>query len=219
MEGFWQDKMGSNLPGNPRTGHQVELGREEQYWKSRRSLRIWPMDSGTSACLETFLLSKLGMSTAQVASIGTVDIVPSGAKGPPPIRDEYICTFDTKDTRDMVRANASNIALLPASSPAGIRLEIPDFLQNNFKVLQNAAYQIKQNNRGAKRNVLFDDDKMDLALDIKLSDAVGWQRISPAEARTAGARAGKGPSARKNLDASEISSMMGSAGGSGGASV
>ena len=71
------------------------------------------------------------------------------------------------------------------------------------------AYHIKQNNRGAKRNVLFNDDAMDLALDIKLTDDGSWQRITPAEARTARARAGRGPTSCQNLDAASISLMMG----------
>ena len=157
------------------------------------------------------MLSKLGMTTEQVSKVGPVTLHPSGSKGPGALHNEYICTFPTKEIRDMIRGNASKLGLLPKDS-AGIRLELPDYLQNNFKVLQNAAYQIKTRNPGCKRNVLFDDDNLDLALDIKLSDADDWRRISPGDARTAGARAtggGGSGASKKRLNPDSISSMMG----------
>ena len=116
-------------------------------------------------------------------------------------------TFATKEIRDMVRANASKLALLPKDT-AGIRLEIPDYLQGNFRTLQNAAFQIRKKHPGAKRNVLFDEDNLDLALDIKISDGDDWSRIFPADAKAAGARPGRGQAARRNLGSAEISSMM-----------
>ena len=141
---------------------------------------------------------------------GDVEIVPVGGKGPGAIHSEHVVTFQTKEFRDLVRSSAQKLSLLPPNT-AGLRLEIPDFLQNNFKVLQNAGYQIKKKSQGARRNVIFDDEDLDLALDVRVDDQGDWQRIRPAEARAAGARPGKGTSARRSLDAASISSMMGSA--------
>ena len=61
LEGFWEDKTkggfppaGASAPAGP------ALGREERYWKCRRSLWVWPLEAGTEDKLEIFLLSKLG---------------------------------------------------------------------------------------------------------------------------------------------------------------
>ena len=168
------------------------------------------MEDPSSKGLEVFLLSKLGMLSSDVAQLGETEITPVGQKGPGAIHHECIVLFSSKDRRDLVRSNASKLGLLPKDT-AGIRLELPDFLQNNFKILQNAAYQIKKKTPGAKRNVLFDDDNLDLALDVNLGGAAGaWERIFPSDARTAGARAGRGPNARKHLDPASISGMMSS---------
>ena len=134
-------------------------------------------------------------------------MVEAGGKGKAKIQREYVVTFENKETRDKIQSNASKLSLLPKDS-AGIRLELPDFLQSNFNVLQNAAYQIKKKSPGARRNILFDDHCLNLALDVKLKEAAEWQRILPEDARAAGAKPGRGPNARKNLDAASISSMM-----------
>ena len=64
LEGFWEDKMGAGLPIGlrPAPASSAELSREERYWRCWRSLRIWPLNGGSAKDLETFLLSKLGMT-------------------------------------------------------------------------------------------------------------------------------------------------------------
>lgn len=210
LDGFWENKMGAAgaRPGTSAGIGTAEISCEERYWRCRRSLRLWPLDGASKDKLDVFLLSKLGLSLAQVGGLGPVEVTRVGGKGAGGIRDEHFVLFDTKEARDMGRGNTLKLALLPANT-AGVRLKIPNYLHNNFKTFQNAAYQIKQKSPAAKRNVFFDDDNLNLALDVKLSEAGEWQRISPGEARAVGAKPGKGPASRRILDAASISSMMG----------
>ena len=207
LEGFWSDKIGSMPSGARPASGATELGREERYWKARRSLRMWPLEDGTREKLAVFLLSKLGMPYQVVDNLGPLEIAPASGNGKGRIQREFVVTFENKEERDRVRSNASKLALLPKDT-AGIRLKLPDFLQSTFNVLQNAAYQIKKKNPAAKRNILFDDNNLNLALDVKVNDASEWKRILPDDARAAGARPGRGPNGRENLDAASISSMM-----------
>ena len=50
-------------------------------------------------------------------------------------------TFASKEVRDAVRALAYKLA--NSAEPADIRLEVPDYLQANFRALENAAYRLK----------------------------------------------------------------------------
>ena len=128
--------------------------------------------------------------------------------------DEVTVVFPTKEIRDVVRGKAANLALLPKDVKAGIRLEVPDFLQENFKALEQIGYRIKRNNPEARRNIIFDDARHDLALDVKAGSDVEWCRILPENAKQARRRVPRSAGASSSsfqrlfLDTDGISSLI-----------
>ena len=86
--------------------------------------------------------------------------------------------FPDATTRDAVRSAAFNLA----GSNAGMRLEIPDNLRASLRALESVSYKWKKRHPGLKRNVKFDDEVMDLVLDIKIDDNATWRKIRPEQA-------------------------------------
>ena len=102
------------------------------------------------------------------------------------IEKEAIVTFSSKEVRDTVRGAAYRLASSPTR--AGIRLEVPDFLQKNFRAraLENIAYRLKRKYKTMKRNIKLDDSRMDVQMDVKLEEAGEWSTILPEHAIEAG---------------------------------
>ena len=109
-------------------------------------------------------------------------VVPVKNRHPGIIHHEVMCTFATVEVWDIVRIAASKLADHPPGM-AGLRLEIPGYLQPHFRVLQNIGFKICSRHPGARRNIVFDDGRQDLALDVKISDAEDWATILPEDAK------------------------------------
>ena len=189
--------MPRNPPGRgprPRPSHQPSQQGDPQerdrYWLARRSLRVWPIQGpDPRSSLIVFLRDRLGLVDNQfLGSMGQVTIkmicanprAAAGRSDPPKIRDEATVIFYTVEMRDAVRSAAANLAKTP--EPCGLRLEIPQHLKSNFKVLENTAFKIRKKNPGSKTNVKFSDELMGLVLDFKTNDS-DWRTISPECAR------------------------------------
>ena len=159
--------------------------------------------------MEIFLLTRLDMGTDFVNTMGPITVNPTGTVRPAHIKNEYTVTFANKAVRDAVRASASKLGA--SSAPGGIRLEVPDYLQGDFRALENIAFKIKKKNPTMRRNVKLDDDSMGLVMDIKLDDTSEWSRILPEHARQANAKA-KQPSQprEKTLGQDDLTSLVGS---------
>ena len=93
--------------------------------------------------------------------------------------NEAIATFRTVAIRDTVRASSNKLAAY--GQQAGIRIHVPGFLLGSFQVLENLGYQMRQSDPDTRRSIKFEDDKMDLMMDIR--DHGVWKRIRPADAR------------------------------------
>ena len=66
---------------------------------------------------------------------------------------------------------------------AGLRLQIPSFLSNNFRVLENLGYQMRKMDPEVRRVVKFDDENQDLMMDVRVGGE--WRRVYPSDARAA----------------------------------
>ena len=94
----------------PRTPKDQDSQREERYWTARRSLRMWPLPgSNPRKEVEIFVLSRLGLGTEFVNSMGPVTCRPTGSTRPANIKNEYSVTFTSKAVRDAVRGAASRL--------------------------------------------------------------------------------------------------------------
>ena len=95
-------------------------------------------------------------------------------------KNEVLVTFETKQLRDSVRAKAANLANF--GQEAGMRLELPNHLQKSFRVLMNLAYDLKKKNKNLRRNIMFDEDEMDLFMDCQLDREGERKRVTPDQA-------------------------------------
>ena len=67
----------------------------------------------------------------------------------------------------------------------GMRLEIPESLRPNLRALESMSYLLKQSNPTLKRNIKYDDEVMDLVMDVKINEDAPWRKIRPEQATQA----------------------------------
>ena len=153
----------------------------DDYLEARRSLRMWPVRGPDLASgLETFLRDKLGFDAAFIASLGDVKVrkhIDPRSKN----QDEVVVAFLSVESRDAVKAAGPKLA--GEGRAAGLRLQIPSFLSNNFRLLENLGYQMRKMDQDVRRVVKFDDENQDLMMDVRIGGE--WRRVYPSDARAA----------------------------------
>ena len=132
---------------------------------------MWPV-AGTDLkkALADFLSLRLRLSSKAMADMGNISIkkVFSGPKSK--IQNEVVAVFASTEVRDAVKRAAKELA---GDTDAGIRLEVPGFLQPSLKALEAVSFRLKQKNPKMRRNVKFDEAVMDLVLDFSLDPEGG----------------------------------------------
>ena len=167
----------ASAPSSSRT-HDSSY-KEEKYWRARRSLRLWPVPGpDLQASLAAFMRGDLGLDDDLVAEVPSFDIR-SVRSTKSKVAHEVVVVFPDVDTRDMVRRSASNLA---GHKDKGVRLEIPEFLRPSLRALESLSYMLKQSNPSLKRNVKFDDEVLDLVMDVRINESAPWRKIRPAQA-------------------------------------
>ena len=174
------------LASNRPPAEPAPLSKESQikkdYWRARNALRLRPIPPGDDhAGVMNFLTEYLRLEAEVVTSLGQLKIerIPFGPKSKQ--KNEVLVRFGSTEARDVVKGSASNLA---GNGPeVGIRLELPNHLKSNMKSLQQLSYDIKQTHPRSRQNVLYDDDSMDLVLDICLDEGLQWRRITAGQAR------------------------------------
>lgn len=176
----------------------------ESYNFHRRTLRVWPVKGPEVArAMKSFIQSKLKIVGVAYDALGKMELKKERVSNPR-FPEEIIVTFESKEARDTVKAAGRNLSGDPS---AGMRLNIPGFLLDNYRILASVGYNIKENQRDVKRAIKFDDDNMDLMLDVRVNDE--WRRITPDEARVA---ARNNPNIRigpKKLKGGDIAALLG----------
>lgn len=168
----------SNDP-SPGAHHRISAKNEESYWLHRRSLSIWPvLGDDNIAGVKEFFISKLKLSEEQVRDLGKV-MVRKLKEPSSKARKEVFCTFETRETRDLVKAAGKNLA--GSGAECRLRAQFPGFLLDTFRLFESIAYHLRGGDQSIRRAVKFDDTSFDLMMDIKVGDE--WKRIRPAEAR------------------------------------
>lgn len=189
-----------------RSAKQEEI-RLNEFDKARRTLRIWPID-GESAdqielCLREFLENALDMTTDEVEDlrIESTERVKSARNGL--AYDEVAVVFETPERRDELSQRARLLAPYrdgDGRPTAGFRMQVPSFLETNFKLLEELGFRLRREHGiGLRRYIKFDETVHDLYLEVKMPESRKWHRIAPAIAREM--------RDRQNRD--EISEIMG----------
>ena len=120
------------------------------------------------------------------------------------VKDEVLVRFETSRERNDVRSFAKNLE----RKGRGLRLEIPDHLWPNFRILQQLGYELKVKHPKLRRNVLFDDLHADLKMDLS-TDGTTWKTVMPGEARSSLERCRPTRVRRLSLGRDELNSMLG----------
>ena len=159
--------------------------KEEDFWRCRKTLRLRPIvPDGLSVneAVVEFMKKTLRLDEEFISSVGNFNstVVPFGPKSR--YRHEVVVLFDSVEARDIVRGAAPNLA--SQESDTGIRLEVPYHLRSHMKALQQMSYNIKQKHHAARRNILYDDESMDLVLDFCLGADLPWRRLTAAQAKS-----------------------------------
>ena len=93
-------------------------------------------------------------------------------------KHEVVVVFSNLETRDAVRASAVNLA--GEGNRAGIRMQVPGHLLTNFKALENLGFQMKRVKADTRRVIKFDDETLDVMMDVRVDDV--WRRVCPSDA-------------------------------------
>ena len=93
-------------------------------------------------------------------------------------RKEIFCTFETKETRDLVKAASKHLA---GDRESGLRPQFPGFLLDTFRTFESIGYHLRMADPDVRRSIKFDDTILDLEMDVKIGD--DWKRIRPEEAK------------------------------------
>ena len=121
---------------------------------------------------------------------------------------EVCVTFETKQIRDVVKAQGHNLAGF--RDEAGMRLHVPDHLQKDFRALMAVAYDLKRNNKDLRRNVKFNEEMLGLYMDIQTEPEGSWRRIRPQHSYKAlGSRTRNRSGAPAEIGEDEILSLLG----------
>ena len=180
--------------------------REDRYWECRRTLRLRPIPEGDIIeQVRAFMTDHLKLSQTFMESVGDIKAsrVPSGPAAK--VKDEVVVAYQTTDIRDAVKSAARNLA--GKGSDYGVRLELPDHLKSAMKSLQAVSYEIKKKYPLARRNVLFDDETMDLVLDFCVAEGASWRRMTSAQAKERKKKI-PGPSNKLPLEDNEIDRLL-----------
>ena len=165
--------------------------REASYIRSRKSLRIWPIE-GTSErtlrdSLETFMRDALKISSRDIENIPIQEIRRSRSSPNALTYLETIIVFEDTEDRDFVASRAVNLGGLvhqDGRPKAGIRLDVPTFLLSTFKDLNGYAYNVRRiHGKKAKTHVKFDEANRSLILELRLPGSDNWLKITPSKAR------------------------------------
>ena len=182
------------------------------YQAARRSLRVWPVSREGDLRERTteFLVNELLLDQQHAEGLSyTVKRIGNRRnrdKKENKIKDEVLITFATVGERDDVRSFARNLE----RKGRGVSLEVPDHLWPSFRVLQEVGYELKQKNSQLKRNILFDDEAMDLKMDISTGQDE-WKTVLPAGARESLRKLRPKRSGRSRVSTEELDSMLGDA--------
>ena len=162
------------------------------YLYARRSVRMWPIENTNSKTLwkgvGKFLHKALGIPESEIGPEDIEDVVaipePKFTAGN--LNKEALVTFFCPRKRDIVVSNSPNLSnLMDNGIPtAGFRLEIPEELMNQFRLLSRFGTRLRaRHGAGTKRRVKFDYMDGSLYMNIKLPGDESWLRVTVETAR------------------------------------
>ena len=158
------------------------------YLLARRSIRMWPIENSSSNTLwkgvGEFIHTALGIPEDELGPEDIEDVVaipePEYAAGN--LSKEALVTFFCPRKRDMLLTKSPNLASRIDSDgrpTAGLRLEIPDELMKQFRILSRFGTRLRaRHGLGTKRHIKFEDMDASLFMNIKLPGDDAWSKVT-----------------------------------------
>ena len=112
-----------------------------------------------------------------------------------------VVSFATAQDRDLIKSMAYKLG---GKKELALRLEIPNHLLGQHRVLNTAGQELRRGRPGCRTTIKFDDDNLRLVLDYRLQDEQ-WKRLGPDQAAAAVGKEGR----RLNIEETSAEAFMG----------
>ena len=170
---------------------EQELGRLRQFEESRRTVRIWPIEGDNARDLEDgvkdFLAHALQMHSYEINELEILGIKRMRENKDSGIYNEVSFTVRDATARDEVFSRGPMLAGYvdrQRRPTAGLRMDVPPYLESTFRLLNNVGYELRLlHGKGTKKYVKYDDDSLDLYLEVRPEGKKAWNRIDSKMAR------------------------------------
>ena len=169
---------------------EQERARIEKYEKARRSIKIWPIPGESREEIETnladFLRRGLGIEESKIAELGIERVERTGLPDNDIVHNELRVVLTSASARDFIYSLGPKLAKhvdADRRPTAGFRVEVPDYLGGEWKLLDDLGYHLKrEHGPGTKKYIKYDDYNYSLYLEVRLPGATNWTRITPESA-------------------------------------
>ena len=166
---------------------EQDAARREKYEKSRRSLRIWPIAGVTekqiSDNLRKFLIQALYIDESEIDGLGISWVERTRPSPRSAVYDEICVSFADPKTRDHVASKGrflSHYVDNENKPTAGFRMDVPEFLAADYKVLYDYGWRMKRaHGTGVRRYIKYDEPNFSLILELRIPGNDVWLKIPP----------------------------------------
>jgi hypothetical protein len=176
---------------------------EEAFWLARRSLRFSPIkDSDLQGGVADYVERILETDSEIIRALPRAAFKRAPSNRNAKIQSEVVVAFATPQDRDFYKSMAFRLA---GKKDHAIRLELPNHLLGQHRVLSKAGQELRSSNQGCRTNIRFDEETMKLVLDFKTQGADAWKRVRVEQASAVvGQKSGSGIQETSEEDLREL---------------
>lgn len=164
---------------------------QPDFLKARRSIRLWPVIGSTKIeiwrATGNFLKERLAIDSQEIKDEMIESIVRVQRPSGPSTTNKVLVVFKENAPRDQVLGKSGKLAECidkDGKPTAGIRLEIPAYLQTDFRILFRYGQILRtRHGQGTRRHVKFDDVEGTIYLNVKLPGDTTWSSVTTEMAR------------------------------------
>ena len=161
---------------------------------------MWPIAGRTKDEITTnltdFLQRCLGLSGAQIDDLGIERVERTGIPDNRTVDNELRIVLASATPRDFIFGQRPKLASYineEGKPTAGFRVDGPDYLGAEWKLLDDLGFQLKrENGPGTRKYIKHDDYSYGFFLEIRLPGASSWTKILPEAAQHMRRRTSRG---------------------------
>ena len=166
---------------------EQDTARKEKYDKARKSLRIWPIDGETNQQISdnfrSFLTEALYIEEAEIDALEITWIERTRVSPRSSVYNEICVTFGDASTRDHIASKGQLLShyIDEQKKPmAGFRMDVPDFLAADYKILYDYGWRMRRaHGSDVRRYIKYDEPNYSLVLELRIPGNDVWLKIPP----------------------------------------